>query len=189
MCPSPDEVRKYLDKWNDDSFSLPEKAMMKLFKELHENRELEDILIKIYALNDAYKVGIFWPIEVAKHIKKEKIDAGLSKGELEIVNRIRIGHGVKTPNGNERDFYSFATKYCSFHNPDIYPIYDSNVARALKYFSNNCPKKFSFNGNNNLRNYGNFLKIIKDFQKNFGPEKFSLRDIDKYLYLKGRELA
>jgi hypothetical protein len=34
----------------------------------------------------------------------------------------------------EINFYSFATKYCSHHKPEMYPIYDSYVDKMLGYF-------------------------------------------------------
>lgn len=33
--------------------------------------------------------------------------------------------------GKRRRNYSFATKYCNFHRPDIYPIYDSLIVGVL----------------------------------------------------------
>jgi hypothetical protein len=33
--------------------------------------------------------------------------------------------------GKRRRNYSFATKYCNFRRPDVYPIYDSLVAGVL----------------------------------------------------------
>ena len=56
----------------------------------------------------------------------------LSKGELSVVDKIRLGHGIKSKGGKEYDFYSFATKYCSLHNPSKYPIYDNMVSDFIK---------------------------------------------------------
>ncbi|UTW70364.1 hypothetical protein KHA80_07545 [Anaerobacillus sp. HL2] len=36
----------------------------------------------------------------------------------------------------KKNFYSFATKYCSHHNPLDYPIYDSYVDEVLRHFRN-----------------------------------------------------
>ena len=37
-------------------------------------------------------------------------------------------------NGKDRNLYSFATKYCSHHNFNDYPIYDEYVAKVLLHF-------------------------------------------------------
>ena len=69
---------------------------------------------------------------VAKHILSLGIDARLKAGDVTLVNDIK----QITINGTQRNFYSFASKYCSHHNPLDYPIYDSYVDAVLQYFRN-----------------------------------------------------
>ena len=38
--------------------------------------------------------------------------------------------------GKQKNFYSFATKYCSHHRPYDYAIYDSYVDKVLRHFRN-----------------------------------------------------
>ena len=186
-CPTKSEVSKYLNIWNNtENLYKPERALEKLFKDYRTNNE-NNILIKIYALNDAYSVNIRWQVTIAKYIANQKIDADLHTGDLRVVDKIRTGHGVRRKGTDtEINFYSFATKYCGFHNPDKYPLFDSNVKRALRYFKKHNPE-FTFN-NTDLRVYKAFVDIIQRFQKVFAIQVFSFRDIDKYLYLVGREL-
>ena len=49
------------------------------------------------------------------------------------------------------------------------------------------PTNFTFN-NADLRVYEKFVGIIQKFQETFDLQDFPFRDIDKYLYLVGREL-
>ena len=156
------------------------------------NTDIEDVLIKIYALNDAYGTSIFWPVDVAKNILDMEIDDCLSKEGISVIEKIAKKNGEEKfefqgKNGEtiKREFYSFATKYASFHQPEKYPLFDSNVKRALIYFKTNCSKEFILN--NNFREYKDFRSTIENFQKVFGLQK-SFRNIDKYLYLVGREL-
>ena len=58
---------------------------------------------------------------VAKHLLSLGIDARLKAGDVTLVNDIK----QININGTERNFYFFASKYCSHHNPLDYPIYDS----------------------------------------------------------------
>jgi len=37
-------------------------------------------------------------------------------------------------NRRKKNFYSFASKYCSRYNPLVYPNYDSYVDMVLRYF-------------------------------------------------------
>lgn len=191
-CPTESEVRKYIKIWdNDENYRKPAEALQKLFTEyLPTNKHIEDILIKTHALNDAYGTNVFWPVAVAENILAMKIDDDLSEGEISVIEKIAKKNGKEKfefqgKNGKKikREFYSFATKYASFHQPEIYPLFDSNVKTALIYFKKHCG--FEFNGD--LRKYENFVCIIENFKKNFSLN-FSFRDIDKYLYRVGREL-
>ena len=66
------------------------------------------------------------------------IDEKLENNVLDIVNKIAK---VKISDNKEINYYSFATKYCSFHKPEIYPIYDSFIEKILMNFKND---KFRF---------------------------------------------
>lgn len=83
------------------------------------------------------------------------------------------------------NFYSFATKYCSRHKPNEYPIFHSFVEKLLKYFRN-VDKKLIFH-NDDLKDYQKYKSILLDFQKNYGLEDFNLKQIDKYLWQLGKE--
>ena len=185
-CPTKFEVKKYLAIWDKEpNFYKPEAALIRLFKDYRPNRNISTILDKVYALNDAFGTAIFWQIPIAEHIEKQEIDEGLYAGDLSVVDNIKVGHGIKTSGGRERKFYSFATKYCSFHNLEKYPMFDSNVKRALICFKKNC-KRFTFN-NEDLIKYNKFVGIIENFNEVFDLSS-SFRDVDKYLYLVGRKL-
>jgi len=180
------EVKKYLNLWNSNkNFYIPENALEELFKGRFSNEDINDVLVKVYALNDAYRTNIRWQVTIAEHIVRQKIDNGLDGVDLAVVDKIRKGHSIRNRYGTEINFYSFATKYCSFHRPDKYPLFDSNVKTALIYFKKNC-EKFTFN-DEDLTKYNKFVDIIQNFKEVFDlPSSF--RDIDKYLYLVGREL-
>src|SRR3989344_5843819 len=93
-CPTELEVNKYIDIWNNtENLYKPEKALMKLFNHYRMNTDIEDVLIKIYALNDAYGTSIFWPIDVAKNILDMEIDDCLSKEGISVIEKIAKKNG------------------------------------------------------------------------------------------------
>jgi len=182
--PSEKEVEKYLALWNDlDNYSLQESSLRKLFTKTYPlNNDLDDILIKVCSLNDFYSTNIFSPFTVAKHILKLQIDNSLASEDLSIVNKIAK---VRMNGGNVKNFYSFATKYCSHHKPTIYPIYDSYVEKILVYFRRTDNfYKFS---NIDLKTYELFRDILENFRSYYKLEKFDIKQIDKYLWQAGKE--
>lgn len=179
--PCKEEVEKYLSLWDcQEKYVAQEKALDKLFfGDFKCNDNLDNILIKCSALNDFYTTNIFNVYEVAKHILSLNIDDRLQKGDPTLVDDI----AKVTILG--KYFYSFASKYCSHHNPKEYPIYDSNVVRALKYFRKKN-SDFDFN-NDDLKKYEKFKEILIEFQKCYDIE-YNFKDLDKYLWQLGKNL-
>ena len=78
-----------------------------------------------------------------------------------------------------------ASKYCSHHNPEAYPIYDSYVDEVLRYFRD--LDRFASFRTEELKDYRRFKGILIDFRSYYGLEQFSLKEIDKYLWQFGKE--
>ena len=183
--PNLSEAQKYIKSWNNDNknehYRVQEKALNQLFQAYFKNTDLIEILLKSAALNDFYSTNIFSIYEMAKHIKELKIDESLQKGDANLVNKIAK---IKIKE-KEKNFYSFASKYCSFHNPDEFPIYDSYVAKILLYFDKKG--KFSKFSQNDLKNYPTYKNAIFEFRKFYELEKLSIKELDQYLWLLGKE--
>lgn len=182
--PSRKEVEYYLNEWDSlENYTLQESSLRKLFTKTYPlNNDLDDVLIKVCALNDFYSTNIFSPFTVAKHIVNLKIDNALKEDNLDIVNRIAE---VTMKGGKVKNFYSFATKYCSHHKPTTYPIYDSYVEKMLLY----CKGKDSFDTftAEDLKLYVRFREILLSFRKFYSLNEFDLKQIDKYLWQAGKK--
>lgn len=183
--PSPNKkiIEEYLVKWDnlEEHYIWQEKSLYKLFHEDYKNNtDLNEILIKCSCLNDFYSTNIFSIFSVAKNIFNLKIDKRLNDNDPSLVND--IAH-VKI-NGVDKTFYSFASKYCSHHN-DEFPIYDYFVDKMLVYFKNK--DKFAKFKKDDLKDYVKFKNILIEFKKFYDIEEYSLRDIDKYLWIAGKE--
>ena len=181
--PSPQKVAEYEQKWNTlADYVNQENALDKLFFNLcPENKDMSDILIKCSSLNDFYSTNIFKVHNVAKHFLNQKIDERLAVGDLNLVMDLA---NIEI-NGKRFFFYSFATKYCSHHRPDIYPIYDSYVNKLLKYFRNR--DGFMVFKEANLKEYSSYYNIIQSFKSFYGLQEFSVKQIDKYLWQLGKK--
>lgn len=81
-------------------------------------------------------------------------------------------------------FYSFATKYCSHHDAENYPIYDTYVDEVLRHFRREG--KFCSFKNQDLKDYCQFKQILIEFQKYYNIN-CTLKDLDRYLWLLGKE--
>lgn len=183
--PSPceEEVEYWLKQWDSlDDYVAQEDAIDKLFYgEFSANDNLQNILIKCSVLNDFYSTNIFKIYPVAKHILSLNIDERLKSGDPTLVDDIaRINIGDK-----EKNFYSFASKYCSHHNQLEYPIYDSYVHKVLKYFRN-VDNFCSFN-EADLKVYPRYKNILIQFRKFYKLDKYNLKELDKFLWQFGKK--
>jgi hypothetical protein len=181
--PSIELVEFYLTNWKRlENYHLQEDALNKLFFELcPKNTDVIDVLLKASTLNDFYSTNIFSIYPVAKHICALDIDARLKAGDVTLVRDIQY----ITIGDTEKNFYSFATKYCSHHNPLDYPIYDSYVDEVLRYFKNR--DSFSDFQDGDLKDYVKFKGILIDFRAFYGLDKFNLKQIDKYVWQLGKD--
>ena len=181
--PSKDEVKKYLQKWDSlDNYVLQESSLDKLFlKTYPNNTDINDILIKASSLNDFYSTNIFSIFSVAKHILELNIDERLKAGDETLVNDI----AKIIINNKNKNFYSFASKYCSHHYPTEYPIYDNYVEKVLLYFKKR--DKFDDFTKEVLKNYKTFKKILITFKNFYKIDEYDLKEIDKYIWQLGKE--
>ena len=118
---------------------------------------------------------------MAKHIVELDIDVRLEENDYTLVNDI----ATVSINGRLINFYSFASKYCSHHNPDSYPVFDSFVEKMLVHYKK--ADDFESFDKLDLRNYGRFIDVIESFQRFYELGSLSLRDIDIFLWLAGKQ--
>lgn len=181
--PCPEYISSYLQRWEGlENYRLQERSLALLFKEFcPSNNELEQVLLKVSALNDFYSTNIFDTYTVAKHIHEMKIESRLKNGDLTLVNELAL----VSIRDKKRNFYSFASKYCSHHFPESFPIFDSYVEKMLLHYAR--ADNFSSFRKEDLKLYESFVKIIKEFQAHYGLGQFSLRQIDIFLWLAGKD--
>jgi hypothetical protein len=189
--PSADDIRQANAEFDSENeILIIEEALQELFGQYPRNTEPAQALLKVTALNTLYSTQI--PLyrkntptifDVAEHIVTLGIDSNLERGDEGLVNRL-----AKTEVPRKRTFYyySFATKYCSWHNPNTYPIFDSRVYTYLCHLVNcSCLERFR---QNDMLDYPKFKKVIEEFQVRNQLGGFTFKEIDKFLYLQGAML-
>ncbi len=184
--PSAEQVAEYQKKWNapeNENYVLQERSLKKLFTKTYpRNDNMDDVFIKVCSLNDFYSTQIYWPIKVAERIFELNIDNRLEKRDRNLVNDIAT---INIKNGESNNFYSCATKYCYHHFPNDYPIYDHSEEQMLMHFKR--ADEFCEFKKNDLKNYPKYYDILMAFKTFYHLEDFTLKQIDRYLCLAGKE--
>lgn len=153
-------------------------------------------------IDELYNTNVENPIMIAQRIKNANIDKNLCKENTDIDTREKI---VESIAGNKehgsRCEYSFATKYCHWHNAS-YPIYDGVIAHMLARYN-----EYPYNGEDktfyggriyletdnrpSLRKYSYFCDVYNKFIDYFQLKenyKKNFKDVDIFLWSYGKFL-
>lgn len=224
--PTQELVAFYINKWEDlENYKEQEIAINLLFKELlPKNDKFENVLLKVTVLNKFYSTQILDTYSLSKNIFEIiiNLDDRLAIGDKTLVDEIsnlddRLSKGDKTlvddiskksVEGQKRSYYSFASKYCSHHNEELFPIIDSFVEKVIIYLIINDNKTIINNKNISdemkillsgkltkkgiqkfiREKYNHFVTILTDIRRVYNLENVSYRDFDKFLWLWGKEM-
>jgi len=126
--PTPELVKRYVAQFDsDERYGVADRLLARVFSDFPKNTVLEEILGKVVLLNSLYSTSVLAVFAMAKHILESDIDTDLSRGSPTLVSRVAR---LKI-RGGSRIHYSFESKYCSWHRPALFPIFDSQVEKAL----------------------------------------------------------
>lgn len=179
--PTSELIEKYNKKWFSlDKYPEQENILTDVFKNKN-NQDFKIVLYKTIFLNEFYSTHLDSAVGMARYIVNLNINEKLNNNDISLVEDIAL-----TPN-EMRNAYSFASKYCSWHNPDVYPILDS-YAKGVLYRMN---KKFrfmpQFTQNNISSSYIFYCDVYENFIRHFNLENYTLKQIDRFLWLFGKE--
>jgi hypothetical protein len=178
--PTADDVIRAAKKFDEEN-GPTEWVLTQLFQKFPENTDFGEVVVKTKVLNALYAVHVLAVSKVARHICSLAIDADLKAGKAEIVDRIaKVQLSDKIHN-----FFAFASKYCSWHNPTEYPIYDSNVEECLWcYKKQDRFAEFDRYG----YDYPKFKGRVDAFRNFYGLSSTSYKQLDKFLWSLGDTL-
>lgn len=190
--PSRAEAEGYFRVWGSlPNYVAHEKALATLFRNdcspFRANTDLSPVIIKVSALNDFYSTNIYRVYDVAcKIVSIPDFDSRLQQGDLTLVRDFQTIEFTDSK-GKRKSIinYSFATKYCSHHQPDKFPIYDSYVDHVLRSLRRIYPEMFKFR-NDDLRDYEKYTANLDILRREFGLESLSYKELDRYLWQLGK---
>ncbi len=201
-----DYVLRYIGKFDVEQ-KLVEESITRIINIDRFNTDLQSVFTKVALLNSLYGTFLLvndlseemkerWqdkkrPVtigEVSRHIvsiaKTEELDDLIIQGAPEAVDMI-----CKYCGDSERSIYSFATKYCSWHNQEAYPIADKYSKGVLYQFI--IPLDGELDNSTSIKErmlcYRDFCNIVENFKHKYGLTDFSAKDMDKFLWMYGKE--
>lgn len=200
-------VLKYIGLF-DAKQKLAEESIQRVIDLNRTNTCLTDVLIKVVMINTLYSTFLnsnspeetrgdqikeqgkrtLSVDQVARHIVEmantKELDKKIEIGDIEAVKLICSASGE-----NWKSIYSFATKYCNWHNQDKFPIIDKYSRGILYYINKFIPKQFYCLSKmrNDMLDYEKYCGMYLEFKKNLDLNTFTYKDIDKFLWMFGKD--
>lgn len=178
-----------------DTYQIQEDLLQTLLKNYPNHKNKSAVETKVKLLNLFYSTGIQATNMMASNILSIKnIDELLKEGDFGLVAKIA---NLRINNNTTRYNYSFATKYCAYHEPQKFPIYDSIVAMTfISFFEKGLLPKYKYSRRKvsesnvftknefaeKLKDYEFFVEIYQYFMKLYDLKDFTYREIDAYIW-------
>jgi hypothetical protein len=171
-------LKKYVDIFtNQEMYFVNDLKNIELFNKYSLNIDADDIRIKLSSMSDTDINNNTLMEDVIKHILKLNIDERMKRGELSLVED--IAH--ITAKGKSFHLLHFASVYCNFHRPEIFPIYSEQHHTFYKKYitENNLPLDPG-----KLNTYDVFSKALNDLVQRLGlTGKMNYLQIRKFGWL------
>lgn len=182
--PTRDAIRRASRAFDEDARTgVSDGAVRLLFEKWSRNTDPSQVLAKVVLLNHLYNTNIYDVYTIGRNITALDVDRRLGESDLTLVDDIaRV-----TIKGKSWRFYSFATKYCFWHRPDDYQVYDGQVDAALWAYQRE--DGFGEFKRQDLGQYGEFMRVVDEFRVCYGLTDVSRRELDRFLWTVGQPLV
>ncbi len=172
-------LKKYVDIFlGQEMYFLNDTRNLELFEKHPTNSNPEDVRMKVSSISDDPGLQhLPNPDDVINHIVKLNIDARLKKGDLSVVEE--IAH--VTVMGKPQYLLHFASVYCNYHRPGVFPIYsDQHLGFYKRYIREYKlpldPEK--------VNTYETFTKALDDLVQRLGlTGKMNYLQLRKFAWL------
>ncbi|HEU5289202.1 MAG TPA: hypothetical protein VFU05_01085 [Cyclobacteriaceae bacterium] len=124
-------LKKYLDIFKDqEMYFVNDSRNLELFSKTPLNATQDDVRTKVSALNDSDVRALSLEEDMINHIVKLNIDDRIRRNDLKVVQEIaQISVQQKS-----HQLLHFASVYCNYHKPDVFPIYSEQYHDFYKKY-------------------------------------------------------
>ncbi len=176
------------DVLSDDKYGKEYRLIEDVLKKYPNNKTIEDVACKIAVIDFTNstnlrqnKINLY---TLAKIITNIDFDAKVAKGDVSLVSDIISKCPVK--------LYSFASKYCCYHNTflynrDDYSIYDSVVKKHLPEYATEKLPASKWRKNFNYETFNQYIgDLLDEYGITAATEPQRRRLFDHYVWYKNR---
>ena len=176
------------DVLSDDKYGKEYRLIESVLKKYPNNKTIEDVACKIAVIDFTNstnlrqnKINLY---TLAKIITNIDFDAKVAKGDVSLVSDIISRCPVK--------LYSFASKYCCYHNSflynrDDYSIYDSVAKKHLPEYATEKLPASKWRKNFNYETFNQYIgDLLDEYGITAATEPQRRRLFDHYVWYKNK---
>ena len=174
------------DVLSDDKYGKEYQLIEDVLKKYPNNKTIEDVACKIAVIDftNSTNLHFFNLYTLAEIITNINFDAKVAEGDVSLVSDIISKCPVK--------LYSFASKYCCYHNTflynrDDYSIYDSVVKKHLPEYATEKLPASKWRKNFNYKTFNQYIgDLLDEYGITAATEPQRRRLFDHYVWYKNR---
>ena len=174
------------DVLSDDKYGKEYRLIEDVLKKYPNNKTIEDVACKIAVIDftNSTNLHFFNLYTLAEIITSINFDARVAGGDVSLVSDIISKCPVK--------LYSFASKYCCYHNTflynrDDYSIYDSVVKKHLPEYATEKLPASKWRKNFNYETFNQYIgDLLDEYGITAATEPQRRRLFDHYVWYKNR---
>lgn len=160
-----------------EGYFTGEKKMYDFIKSETGNHSLDKVMTKVAAIGNPSMWENGGQASMAAHIYSLHIDDRLKNGDLRLVEDICNFKAIH----NYCMLYHFASKYCCFHYPNLFPIYCSSGHRLVNTLRPGMCKDI-------LNHYECYAEMIETIKEEFRLASLNYLELNKFLWLYEQQL-
>lgn len=176
------------DVLSDDKYGKEYQLIEDVLKKYPNNKTIEDVACKIAVIDftNSTNLHFFNLYTLAEIITSINFDARVARGDVSLVSDIISKCPVK--------LYSFASKYCCYHNTflynrDDYSIYDSVVKKHLPEYATEKLPASKWRKNFNYKTFNQYIgDLLDEYGITAATEPQRRRLFDHYVWYKNRKI-
>ena len=174
-------LQPYLNDFSqEEGYFDDDEKRIAYFKQNPANEDTREVVLKISTMEHHQIDQIIQNRQVmADHIASLSIDEALRQGSPEVV--ADIAH--LEMRGKSYFLYSFATRFCNWHNMEAYPIYDLNIHQLLSTYWQEVHQENLLT--DALYQYPHFKELMTTFRQEMDMENFNFKEVDKFVWIYG----
>ena len=177
-------AQHYLDLFHQkDCYFSDDQKRIAYFRKNPLNNDVNEIVVKISTMEHEQIDDVMASRRfMADHIASLDIDAALQQGQPEVVEA--IAH--LDIQGKPHFLYSFASRYCNWHNMEAYPIYDPAIHKLLNFYRQQTIGAEL--ADEEVYVYSRFKEQMIAFRQYLQMDRYNFKEVDKFIWIYGSNI-